>query len=212
MIKSTSKIIILAVVSVLSFGLSMFALGLWQSGSDETVAAVQAASPVDPSGLDQSNIESLMDLPDIEELRTLFNQDEGKPRLILVFSPTCPTCRASAQWVQQNILEKNPSVDLEVYVVWEPILPSDARSEWDARLMSDPRITHFWDEETVSGQWFDQQGFLESYNLGVIWDSYMLFGPDATWDMVPSPLISEGYPVIFSSQQLETDILPLLND
>lgn len=34
------------------------------------------------------SIGTLADIHDIEELKTVFNQDKGLPRLILLFSPT----------------------------------------------------------------------------------------------------------------------------
>jgi hypothetical protein len=93
-----------------------------------------------------------------------------------------------------------------------PVLFSDARSTWDESLMPDPRASHFWDEERVTGIWFNEQGYLAAYNLGLVYDAYILFGPEAKWDSKPSPVVSEGYTIIGMRPQLQEDILPLLED
>ena len=59
---------IIAIVAVISIALILFTYKPWQE---------VAASPT-----------TLADLHDIQELQTLFNQDEGTPRLILLLSPT----------------------------------------------------------------------------------------------------------------------------
>src|SRR6266536_287501 len=48
----------------------------------------------------------LTDLHSVGEFQHLFNQDVGTPRLVLILSPTCPTCHAGASWVRTEILEK----------------------------------------------------------------------------------------------------------
>ena len=55
--------------------------------------------------------------------------------------------------------------------------------------MPDVRVLHFWDGERVIGQWIAQK--IDGYD-GISWDSYYLFGPEATWKTVPSPLVSSG--------------------
>ncbi len=85
---------------------------------------------------------SLTNVQDLDQLRDLFNQRAGVPRLILLLSPTCTTCIAGASWVQQNILDAHPAADLHVYAIWMPILPTDKRSRWDDGLLNDPRVTH----------------------------------------------------------------------
>ena len=93
-----------------------------------------------------------------------------------------------------------------------PVLLSDARSTWDESLITDPRASHFWDEAQVTGIWFNEQGYLADYNLGVVYDAYILLGPEAEWDSKPGPVISEGYTLIGTSEPLREDILPLLEE
>ena len=67
-------------------------------------------------------------------------------------------------------------------MVWSPEL--DAAEEdvpGATRLMSDPRVAHFWDPEATVGSAFSRV-------LGTsepAWDVWMLFDRDARWDERP---------------------------
>ena len=111
--------------------------------------------------------------------------------------------------MQQEILEKNPSVDLQVYVVWTTVLTGDGRSTWDPNLMPDPRVIHFWDTQTQTPIWFGEHLAGRS---SFAWDVYYLFGPDAEWDSVPEPLISTFSPVVGGKQAFQDDLSTLLEN
>lgn len=153
----------------------------------------------------------LQDLHDVDQLRMLFNDNAGKPRLILLLSPTCPTCQVGASWVQQHVLTNYPDARLAVLVVWMPQYPGDSRSRWDPQLLTDRRVTHLWDQDSRSGRWFREHVKLPYQTGPVLWDAYLLYGPQAQWSDVPNGLISTGRPVIGNSTQLEHDIQPLLS-
>ena len=88
------------------------------------------------------------------------------------------------------------------------MLPGDARQKWEADLMSDPRVTHLWDTEKLAGRFFaEHEGFLFG---PVAYDIYYLYGPEAQWDIKPSPLVSSGYTVMAKRIQLKEDISRLL--
>jgi hypothetical protein len=112
--------------------------------------------------------------------------------------------------VQSNILERYPSAELQVYAIWLPMLPTDARSEWHEGLLSDPRVRHFWDEERVAGRWFAEANTGDIGYAGIVWDAYLLFGPDAAWEREPRPLVGAGTPVTGKSVQLEDQARSLL--
>ena len=109
--------------------------------------------------------------------------------------------------MQTSILEQYPSAELRVYTVWVQMLWEDSRSAWDSRMMPDARVTQFWDEQQIVAQWFAQQvnGHEET-----AWDIYYLYGPEATWETVPSSLIGTGRTIISKRETLEAQILPLL--
>jgi len=85
----------------------------------------------------------------------------------------------------------------------------DAREEWNGNTMPDPRVMHFWDGEHVIGQWFAKQ--VDGYE-GIAWDVYYLYGPDATWESVPSPMIGSGSTIFGESQTLKTQVSALLEN
>ena len=101
-------------------------------------------------------------------------------------------------------MEKNPASNIRVYTVWFDTLPGDAREEWDDSLMTDPRVTQLWDAQKSAGLFFAEQ---EGFRFGSIaYDIYYLYGPDAQWDLKPSPLVSSGYTVMAKRDQLRDDI------
>ncbi len=105
------------------------------------------------------------------------------------------------------MLEKNPSSDLRVYTIWFNSFPGDARDKWDAKLMTDPRVTQLWDESKSAGRFFaEQEGFIFG---SVAYDIYYLYGQEAIWKLKPSPLVSSGYTVIAKRNQLRDDIARL---
>lgn len=67
-------------------------------------------------------------------------------------------------------------------MVWSPELDAAENDVPGAtRLMSDPRVAHFWDPEATVGRAFREV-------LGTsepAWDVWMLFDQDARWDQQP---------------------------
>jgi hypothetical protein len=109
--------------------------------------------------------------------------------------------------VRDEILAQLPSEQLRVYAVWLPMLWSDARGMWNGNTLPDPRVTHFWDGEMQVGEWFAEK--VEGYR-GVSWDVYYLYGPDATWENTPSPLVGMGGTIYGERNVLDTQIKDLL--
>jgi hypothetical protein len=109
--------------------------------------------------------------------------------------------------VQNQLLARLPSDQLRVYAVWLPMLPGDAREEWDGTTMPDPRVRHFWDGEMEVGQWFGEH--VEGYR-GVSWDTYYLYGLDATWETIPSSLVGSGGTIIDKREALKMQVDKLL--
>jgi hypothetical protein len=89
------------------------------------------------------------------------------------------------------------------------MLATDARDEWNGTTMPDPRVMHFWDGETEIGQWFAEQ--VEGYR-GISWDTYYLYGPDATWEDFPSSLLASGGTIYAERETLRTQLNPLLGE
>jgi hypothetical protein len=109
--------------------------------------------------------------------------------------------------VQSDILKAHPRAHLRVYAIWTKKLFGDARRRWDAAGLTDPRVEHLWDGNDVSGDWL--VGHVSGYQSGD-WDTYLLFGPEATWTSQPTPLRSSGSPVAEQIDALSQAVSPLL--
>jgi len=122
------------------------------------------------------------------ELRSAFNRDQGKVRLIMLLSPTCPACLGKAFVTQRYVLATIPDDRLRVYVVWGPMLGDE--KEENARdatgRLPDPRVTHFWTGTNAVAAMFAKTVKLPAGLLG--WDTYQLFAPGVTWgSAAPAP-------------------------
>jgi hypothetical protein len=109
--------------------------------------------------------------------------------------------------VQSEILKAHPQARLRVYAIWTNKLFGDARNRWDAAGLTDPRVMHLWDANDTSGDWLVNH--VSGYQ-GSDWDTYLLFGPDATWTSQPTPLRSSGGPVDNQIDALSQAVNPLL--
>ena len=111
--------------------------------------------------------------------------------------------------MQTEILEKQLDAELRVIAVWMPLVRGDARDQWDPELLNDPRVSYFWDEERLSGNWFSEH---ISGQQPLSWDSYFLYGPGATWsdEGISEPVVSTGYTIISKAGQLDMDLARLL--
>ena len=109
--------------------------------------------------------------------------------------------------MQKEILEEHPDSDIKVYAVWFNMLSGDSRSGWDECVMSDPRANHLWDEKRLTSRAF--AGEVEGA-AAPVWDAYLLYDPEATWDDAPTTPISSGYTVYGAREELEKNVLPLL--
>lgn len=111
--------------------------------------------------------------------------------------------------MQNQLLAQYPSEQLRVYAVWLPMLWGDARHRWNGNTMPDVRVIHFWDGDLQVGQWFAQE--VDGYE-GIAWDVYYLYGPDATWDTIPSPLIGSGGTIYGERDTLKMHLQTLLEN
>ena len=89
--------------------------------------------------------------------------------------------------------------------------PGDARSKWRASLLSDPRVSHYWDEPQALGSLYMAQlpailnrrapATLPPY-ADVMWDAFFLYAPGDSWqEPLPMPRVW-GYPIMVTHNQL----------
>ena len=89
--------------------------------------------------------------------------------------------------------------------MWEPVLGGNREQASEATsLMTDPRATHYWNDEFIVGNHF------RDLNFGrVAWDIYFLYGAEANWQTLPEPLIRSGVTIFAQREQLESDLTTL---
>ena len=146
----------------------------------------------------------------VEQLQARFNANQGATQLVVILSPTWHTCRAGASSVHQKILQTYPAANLRVYAIWVSKLFGDARHRWDAAGLTDPRVNHLWDERHHAGAWLvrHQPGY-----QGPGWDTWLLFGPDATWTATrPPALRGSGYTVVDAITDLDQTLTAFVAD
>jgi len=115
--------------------------------------------------------------------------------------------------VQQEVLEKNPSLRIEVYAVWFSMLPGDSPAAFPGvqRTMPDHRVIHLWDRYKVAGHWF-KENITPDYPGKIIWDVYYLYGSEAEWSNIPQPLIGWGRTIMDKRQDLLSEIPALATE
>jgi hypothetical protein len=106
--------------------------------------------------------------------------------------------------VQNEILTKHPAANLRVYVVWFDMYPGDARWRWDGGGLTDPRVTHFWDEDKTVGTWFSAN---LTHRRAPTWDFFALYPADARDLASPS---ATGGTIIGDRDQLQSALGPIL--
>jgi hypothetical protein len=138
-----------------------------------------------------------------DQLKETFNKDKGTPRLILLTSPTCPACVGGADWVQTEVLEQLPHLNIKVYAVWYEMYPGDSPRAFPSakKTMPDRRVQHFWDQPKTTGKWF-KANVPSDYAGPIQWDAYYLYGADAEWTSTPGAPISWGRTILETRKEL----------
>lgn len=83
--------------------------------------------------------------------------------------------------------------DIRVFVIWEPVLPTDWSAPSTAALkrIAQPRAIQFWDK-----------GRLLSHAMGehdknsIVWDQIIVYAPGAVWKQGPPEPFYRGGPVL----------------
>lgn len=150
----------------------------------------------------------------LEDFSTLFDQDQGKPRLLLFLTTGCSSCLAAARWLDHSVLAPNPDLDLRVYALWFPMLspqrlPSELSGRRDESVLNDPRVIHLWDRRRAANEWVAANVSLQGPERSslrrtygdldwgtVIWDTFVFYGPQATWAEAADSAEAAAYPIL----------------
>ncbi len=91
------------------------------------------------------------------------------------------------------MLEKQPDQRIRVFVVWEPVLPTDwiAPSTASLARVPDSRVQQYWDEGRLLSK-----AMGEKDNSSIVWDSVAVYAPGALWNGTPPKPFYEDGPVV----------------
>ena len=92
--------------------------------------------------------------------------------------------------------------------------PDDARERWSADLLTDRRVTPWWDEEKSVGRWYGERmremedrraPGARDLDGPILWDAYLVYGPEAKWNDTPTGLRRWGRTILATREPfLET--------
>ncbi len=108
--------------------------------------------------------------------------------------------------MRERILDREPSQDLRLYVVWLNQRVTDERGEIDESIVADPRVTQYWDGEGITGTYFAEADLGGLGYPGFVYDVFYVFGASARWQDAPAPLAGAGVPVVSDVEELLTRI------
>jgi thiol-disulfide isomerase/thioredoxin len=136
----------------------------------------------------------------LSTLQDGFNRESGKLRVILLLSPTCPTCLQGASAVEE-VLKRHPDSRIVVFAVWEPMLSTDWSKPGTGTLqrLSDSRVQQFWDaDHTVAAALKITEEATQLHpscckRNGVLWDLIAAYPAGPAWsNTVPRPVFFDG--------------------
>ena len=93
----------------------------------------------------------------------------------------------------QKELNKQHDQRIRVFVIWEPVLPTDWASPSTRTLarLSDNRISQYWDKER-----FVSRSLGEKDRSSLVWDYVAVYEPGKLWDQAPPEPRYSHVPVV----------------
>lgn len=91
----------------------------------------------------------------------------------------------------QKLLDEQREGKIRVFVIWEPVLPTDlaAPSTMTLKRISDPRASQYWDTEHLVSKSIGETD-------GVVWDYVAVYPKDKLWEKGPPEPIFSHAPVV----------------
>jgi hypothetical protein len=93
----------------------------------------------------------------------------------------------------ESLLETQTDPHLRVFVIWEPVLPTDlsAPSTITLRRIHDTRVKQYWDRNRALSQ-----AMGEHDRPSVVWDYIAVYKPGQIWADAPPQPEFNGRPVV----------------
>ena len=117
------------------------------------------------------------------------------------------------------MLDKHKDADVRVYAIWFSMFGGETRDDWSADLLTDPRVIHWWDEGKTVGRWYmprvdAMRSAMSPQSVGlagnVLWDAYIVYGPEARWGDQPTGLRRWGRTILRTQEGLRDAFEALL--
>jgi hypothetical protein len=99
----------------------------------------------------------------------------------------------------QKLLEEQREGKIRVFVIWEPVLPTDlaAPSTMTLKRIADARASQYWDNEHLVSKSIGEKD-------GVIWDYVAVYEQAKLWDKAPPEPTYSNEPVIHVLDELRS--------
>ena len=94
-----------------------------------------------------------------------------------------------------------------MFVVWEPVLPTDLGAPSTATLkrLSDLRVSQYWDKQHVVSRLLGERD-----RSSIVWDYVAVYQPGKLWDQAPPEPASSGVPVVRAIDKTRDEIQRLI--
>jgi hypothetical protein len=100
-------------------------------------------------------------------------------------------------------LDEQRGSNVWVFVIWEPVLPSDlfAPSTSTLKRISDPRVSQYWDKPHLVSH-----SMGETDHNSIVWDHVAVYEPGKLWDKTPPEAAYSGGTVVDVIDEARTAI------
>jgi hypothetical protein len=105
----------------------------------------------------------------------------------------------------QKLLDEQRDGKIRVFVIWEPVLPTDlaAPSTMTLKRIADKRASQYWDKEHLVSKSIGEED-------GVVWDYVAVYPRETLWDKGPPEPFYSHAPVKNAIDGTREGILKLL--
>ena len=107
----------------------------------------------------------------------------------------------------EQLLREINSLDVRVFVIWEPVLPTDlaAPSTMTLERIADTRASQYWDKEHLVSKSIGETD-------GVVWDYVAVYPQGKLWEKGPPEPIYSHAPVVRAIDETREAINKLLRE
>jgi len=107
----------------------------------------------------------------------------------------------------QKLLNEQREGKIKVFVIWEPVLPTDlaAPSTMTLKRIADARAAQYWDKEHLVSKSIGETD-------GVVWDHVAVYPPGKFWEKGPPEPVYSHDPVVRAIDGAREAIQKLLRE